>query len=118
MRHLKSKFIALCLVLVFSMANPVQIQTTSQNTVSVNSAVKVEAAKKKANKKKITKKKVTKKKVVKKKVVKKKTTKSTTVYVTATGECYHRYACGRGTYYKSTLKSAKSIGLRACKKCY
>ena len=113
MRHLKSKFIALCLVLVFSMANPVQIQTTSQNTVSVNSAVKVEAAKKKANKKKITKKKVT-----KKKVVKKKTTKSTTVYVTATGECYHRYACGRGTYYKSTLKSAKSIGLRACKKCY
>ncbi|MBE5928181.1 MAG: hypothetical protein E7267_02235 [Lachnospiraceae bacterium] len=113
MRHLKSKFIALCLILVFSMANPVQIQTTSQNTVSVNNVIKVEAAKKKATKKKVTKKKTT-----KKKVVKKNTPKSTTVYVTATGECYHRYACGRGTYYKSTLKSAKSIGLRACKKCY
>lgn len=42
-----------------------------------------------------------------------------TVYVTATGSCYHRYSqCGNGRYYESTLSHAKSIGLRPCKKCF
>lgn len=41
-----------------------------------------------------------------------------TVYVTRTGSCYHAYKCGRGTYYASTLSSAKARGLRACMKCY
>ena len=34
----------------------------------------------------------------------------TTVYVTRTGKKYHAYACGNGTYYKSTLSAAKAKG--------
>lgn len=41
----------------------------------------------------------------------------TTVYVTRTGKKYHAYACGNGTYYKSTLSAAKARGLQPCKKC-
>lgn len=44
--------------------------------------------------------------------------KAKIVYITRTGECYHTHKCGNGTYYKSTLKKAKSYGLRPCKKCY
>ena len=44
--------------------------------------------------------------------------KATKVYITATGSCYHRRKCGRGTYWKVTLKEAKSRGLRPCKRCY
>ena len=50
--------------------------------------------------------------------VKKKVKKTITVYITRTGSCYHTHKCGNGTYYKSTLKKAKSYGLRPCKKCY
>ena len=44
--------------------------------------------------------------------------KSRKVYITPTGKCYHCRKCGRGTYYKVSLKKAKSLGLRACKRCY
>ena len=46
--------------------------------------------------------------------------KSQKVYITPTGKCYHKTKCGRGTYYKVTLKKAKSMGLRPCRKraCY
>lgn len=40
------------------------------------------------------------------------------VYITPTGKCYHTHKCGRGTYYKAKLKTAKKMGLRKCKKCY
>lgn len=53
---------------------------------------------------------------LKKKSKKKK--KSTQVYVTRTGKCYHTHKCGRGNYYKVSLSTAKSRGLRKCKKCY
>lgn len=42
----------------------------------------------------------------------------TMVYVTKSGEKYHKKACGRGNYYQDTLSSAKSRGLEPCKKCY
>ena len=41
-----------------------------------------------------------------------------TVYVTPTGEKYHKKKCGRGTYTKEKLSKAKDRGLTACKKCY
>lgn len=109
MKRLKSSIVSLCLMLMLSIMAPVQVQPVSTtNPVSIQKIVQVDAkTKKKAKKKKSTKKKS-----------KKKTTKSVTVYVTETGECYHARACGRGTYYKSTLKSAKARGLRPCKKCY
>ncbi len=109
MKRLKSSIVSLCLMLMLSIMAPVQVQPVSTtNSVSIQKIVQVDAkTKKKAKKKKSTKKKS-----------KKKTTKSVTVYVTETGECYHARACGRGTYYKSTLKSAKARGLRPCKKCY
>ncbi len=44
--------------------------------------------------------------------------KAKIVYITETGECYHTHKCGNGTYFKSTLKKAKNLGLRACKKCF
>lgn len=41
-----------------------------------------------------------------------------TVYVTKTGKKYHYDdSCNGGTYYASTLESAKSRGLTACDKC-
>lgn len=44
--------------------------------------------------------------------------KSRTVYVTATGKCYHydRH-CNGGTYFGSDLDSAQRQGLKPCKKC-
>ena len=44
--------------------------------------------------------------------------RKTYVYITPTGSCYHRKVCGRGSYYKVTLKEAKSLGLRKCRRCY
>lgn len=44
--------------------------------------------------------------------------KAKIVYITRTGECYHTHKCGNGTYYKCTLKKAKSYDLRPCKKCF
>ena len=41
-----------------------------------------------------------------------------TVYVTRTGEKYHTHKCGNGTYYASSLSSAKARGLTACSKCF
>ncbi len=35
----------------------------------------------------------------------------TMVYVTKSGEKYHKKACGRGNYYQDMLSSAKSRGL-------
>jgi hypothetical protein len=44
--------------------------------------------------------------------------KSKTVYITATGKCYHYDSkCGNGKYYKSTYAEAKKKGLKPCKKC-
>ena len=40
------------------------------------------------------------------------------VLITRTGKRYHVKKCGNGTYYKATLKKAKSLGLTPCKKCY
>ncbi len=44
--------------------------------------------------------------------------KTETVLITKTGKKYHIKKCGNGTYFKSTLKKAKSLGLTPCKKCY
>ena len=41
-----------------------------------------------------------------------------TVYVTRTGSKYHTHKCGNGTYYPSSLSSAKAMGLTACSKCF
>lgn len=43
----------------------------------------------------------------------------TIVYITNTGECYHRNGCGSLSKSKiqTTLSSAKSRGYRACKRC-
>lgn len=46
------------------------------------------------------------------------TAKAKKVYITPTGSKYHRKKCGRGRYYKVTLKKAKSYGLTKCKRCY
>lgn len=44
--------------------------------------------------------------------------KSRTVYVTATGKCYHYDShCNGGTYFESDLDSAQRQGLKPCKKC-
>lgn len=40
------------------------------------------------------------------------------VYITRTGSKYHTHKCGNGTYYRATLKKAKSLGLKPCKKCF
>lgn len=40
------------------------------------------------------------------------------VLITRTGKKYHLRKCGRGTYYKTTLKNAKAMGLTPCKKCF
>ena len=40
-----------------------------------------------------------------------------TVYITKTGECYHAYAHGNGTFTATTLSNAISKGLRPCKVC-
>lgn len=43
---------------------------------------------------------------------------SRTVYTTPTGRCYHYLSgCGGKNSKKTTLKEAKSRGLRPCKKC-
>ncbi len=42
----------------------------------------------------------------------------TTVYVTRTGSKYHTHKCGNGTYYASSLSSAKARGLTPCQKCF
>lgn len=45
-------------------------------------------------------------------------TSSVEVMITRTGECYHTHKCGNGNYFWVTLKEAKNLGLRPCKKCY
>lgn len=111
--NFKKRFIALCLLLSLSILAP---ETAMLNTVT--DATNITATVQAKTKKKVTSKKKTvkKAKTAKKKTVKAK--KEVTVYVTATGECYHTHACGRGNFYKSTLSSAKASGLRPCKKCY
>lgn len=42
----------------------------------------------------------------------------TMVYVTRTGSKYHTHKCGNGTFYQTTLSSAKARGLTPCSKCY
>lgn len=46
-------------------------------------------------------------------------TQSITVYITRTGECYHRGSCYhlRQSKIATTLSQAKSIGYRACSHC-
>lgn len=99
MKHVKLRLIMMCTALLLTFAAPVQMKVTDQG-MGVKYAVSVDA------------------KAKKKSVKKKKAKKAVIVYVTSTGECYHTRPCGRGTYYKSTLKSAKAQGLRPCKKCY
>lgn len=99
MKNVKLRLIMMCTAFLLIFVTPVQMQVT-EHGVNVKKEVLVDAK--------------AKKKSVKKKTVK----KATVVYVTQYGKCYHSHACGRGSYYKSTLKSAKSRGLRPCKKCY
>ncbi|SJZ99515.1 WxL domain surface cell wall-binding [Pilibacter termitis] len=40
------------------------------------------------------------------------------VYITPTGEKYHAYKCGNGTYMQTTLSDALSGGYEPCEKCY
>lgn len=106
--NFKKKIVAVCLLLSLSILAPetamINIANDSVQTVSVVKAKKKVTSKKKAAKK-----------------AKKTTTKAkkeAQVYVTATGECYHSRACGRGNYSKTSLSSAKAMGLRPCSKCY
>ena len=99
MKHVKLRLIMMCTALLLTFAAPVQMKVTDQG-MGVKYAASVDA------------------KVKKKSVKKKKAKKAVIVYITQTGECYHTRACGRGTYYKSTLKNARAQGLRPCKKCY
>lgn len=89
MKKIKMRFLAVCLTLLLGVCAPMQLQTADNGQLTVTSITKIDAKK-----------------------------KSKTVYITRTGECYHKRKCGNGTYYKSTLKHAKSLGLRKCKKCY
>lgn len=41
-----------------------------------------------------------------------------TVLVTRSGSKYHKRKCGNGTYYTTTLSSAKAKGLTPCEKCF
>ena len=84
MKHVKLRLIMMCTALLLTFAAPVQMKVTDQG-MGVKYAVSVDA------------------KVKKKSVKKKKAKKAVIVYITQTGECYHTHACGRGTYYKSTL---------------
>ena len=108
---LKKIIVAVFVLLSLSVLAPettmVNIANDSVQTVSVVKAKKKVTSKKKAAKKAKNAKKTTTK--VKKEVQ---------VYVTATGECYHTHACGRGNYYKASLSLAKARGLRPCSKCY
>lgn len=110
----KKRFLTLCVFLTLSFIVPQQPVVSTPNSIQT---VTVVQAKKKAVKKfsKTTAKKKTASKS-KKSVTK--TKKEVQVYVTATGECYHTHACGRGNYYKASLSAAKSRGLRPCRKCY
>ena len=89
MLKIKRRLLALGLTFVIGVACPVQVNDISVGHVDITSIQKVDAKK-----------------------------KAKTVYVTRAGKCYHKKKCGRGKYYKVTLKEAKNRGLRKCKKCY
>ena len=109
--NLRKKIVAFCVLLSLSILAPetamINIANNSVQTVSVVKA-----------KKKVTSKKKAAKKAKKAKKTTTKAKKEAQVYVTATGECYHSRACGRGNYSKTSLSSAKAMGLRPCSKCY
>ncbi len=88
MNRLKMRAIVICLSILLGMLSPVQIASNTGQD-SVIQVTKTEAKK-----------------------------KAKMVYITRTGECYHTHKCGNGTYFKTTLKQAKAMGLRKCKKCY
>lgn len=112
--NFKKRFLTLCVFLTLSFIVPQQPIVSTPNTIQ---KVKVVQAKKKVTKK-VKKKSVKKKSVNKSKKTSTKAKKEAQVYVTPTGECYHTHACGRGNYYKASLSTAKSRGLRPCHKCY
>ena len=120
----------------------IQINADTLLTKTSQEKTKKKTTKKKATKKKSTKKKTTKKKATKKKTTKKKTKKkttkkttkksnkktktkksskkvSTTVYITNTGNKYHRRSCRylRKSCYSISKSKAKSSGYSACKVC-
>lgn len=117
----KRAFLVLCMFLSLSFMVPESAGIVYEPLNSMQT-ITVAKAGKKAVKRKVVKKKTTKKKIVKKDKKTKKATvkakKEAQVYVTPTGECYHTHACGRGSYSKAPLSSAKARGLRPCKKCY
>lgn len=112
--NFKKRFLTLCVFLTLSFIVPQQPIVSTPNTIQT---VKVVQAKKKVTKK-VKKKSAKKKSVNKSKKTSTKAKKEAQVYVTPTGECYHIHACGRGNYYKASLSTAKSRGLRPCRKCY
>lgn len=83
------------------------VSTSSTNVTAIVQAKKKTSKKKSSNCKTKKGKKVT-----------AKDKKEITVYITPTGTCYHSRKCGKGTYNKSTLSHAKSLGLKLCKRCY
>lgn len=106
--NFKKRFLAFCMLLSLSFIVP-QVPIVDL-PIDACQTVTVVQAKMKTTKTKV-KKKTTKKRS-------KKVKKEAQVYVTETGECYHTHACGRGNFYKDSLSSAKSSGLRPCEKCY
>lgn len=92
------------------------VATTTETTPTATPKPTSKPKAKKTNKKSTKK---TSKKSSKKSKKKKKSKKSYRVYWTEYGECYHRrntcFASRR--YYYGSVSSAKSLGLRPCKKC-
>lgn len=110
--NFKKRIIGLCLLLSLSIMAP---ETAMLNTITdSNSVIAVVQAKNKAK----TKKKAAQKAKTSKKTSTAKSKKEATVYVTATGKCYHTHKCGNGTFYKAKLSEAKASGLKPCSKCY
>lgn len=112
--NIKQKIIALCLLLSLSIIVP-ETAMINMATDGVQTVAVVKAKKKVTNNKKTV---IKANKAKKTKKAKTTTKKESQVYVTATGECYHTHACGRGNFYKASLSSAKARGLRPCSKCY
>lgn len=88
------------------------LETTATATTKTTSKPKAKKTTKKSTKK-------SSKKTTKKSKKKKKSKKSYRVYWTEYGECYHRrntcFASRR--YYYGSVSTARSLGLRPCKKC-
>ena len=114
----KKRFFTLFTFLLLSFVVPQQPIVSTPDTIQTVTVVQAKKKVTKKTTKKSTKKSAKKKSVNKSKKTGTKAKKEAQVYVTPTGECYHTHACGRGNYYKASLSTAKSRGLRPCQKCY